>query len=322
MKMRMVRQGALWLGLAVMPIALWASGTPKVTLLQNVEVRGSVITLRDLLPPPSSAASLYSRASRTIISIAPAPASSRAIFRGEIERALRNEPKLLDQLQIPLRITVRRYGRRLTAAEVANAINAVLGNGNGTGKLESGELTLPAVYVTQDDPGIEIVRIEADPLRQQTRFLVHARRETSLLPFWVVTHASVRGVRSAAAALVTARAIQAGQVVAPEDFVVVNEGAQEDVPPAVSAADFAGLQAKVNLKAGQRVNRSMFEPPVLVEPGVPVRLVVEQSGFRITTSVIPLQRGVLGQRIRVRDPDTHRILAAEVVGLGRLRATW
>jgi flagella basal body P-ring formation protein FlgA len=59
---------------------------------------------------------------------------------------------------------------------------------------------------------------------------------------------------------------------------------------------------------------------VLVMAGKPAKLVVETATLRMTALVTPLQSGVKGQIIRVRNPDTQRVLEAEVVGVGLLQA--
>jgi flagella basal body P-ring formation protein FlgA len=43
---------------------------------------------------------------------------------------------------------------------------------------------------------------------------------------------------------------------------------------------------------------------------------------RITMTVIPLESGSKGQLIRVRDPANERLLTAEVVAEGLLRASF
>jgi flagella basal body P-ring formation protein FlgA len=44
--------------------------------------------------------------------------------------------------------------------------------------------------------------------------------------------------------------------------------------------------------------------------------------MRIVLPVVCLQRGSFAQRINVRDPETRKILQAEVVGVGRLQTTF
>jgi hypothetical protein len=57
-------------------------------------------------------------------------------------------------------------------------------------------------------------------------------------------------------------------------------------------------------------------PMVLVEVGKPAKLIFETPTLRMTVLVTPLESGVQGQLVSVRNPDTQRVLKAEVVGAG------
>jgi flagella basal body P-ring formation protein FlgA len=66
--------------------------------------------------------------------------------------------------------------------------------------------------------------------------------------------------------------------------------------------------------------KSTSKLPVLAKPGRFATLVMLGQNIRITTTVLPLQPGSKGQRILVRDPDTQRVMSAEVVDEGLLQA--
>ena len=59
-------------------------------------------------------------------------------------------------------------------------------------------------------------------------------------------------------------------------------------------------------------------PRALVTAGKPARLVVERGNVRLSALVTPLESGVKGQLIRVRNQDSLRVLQAEVVDVGLL----
>lgn len=58
----------------------------------------------------------------------------------------------------------------------------------------------------------------------------------------------------------------------------------------------------------------------LVFPGRAATLVFEGPGVRATTSVVALERGGMGQRIRVRRVENRAVIVGEVIGAQRLRA--
>jgi hypothetical protein len=59
-------------------------------------------------------------------------------------------------------------------------------------------------------------------------------------------------------------------------------------------------------------------PTALVTAGKPARLVMERGNVRLSAVVTPLESGVKGQLIRVRNQDSLRVLQAEVVDVGLL----
>jgi len=59
--------------------------------------------------------------------------------------------------------------------------------------------------------------------------------------------------------------------------------------------------------------------PALTQAGGWASMTVEGGGIHIFTQVICLERGVEGQIIRVRNPESKRVLRAQVVGPGRVR---
>ncbi len=67
--------------------------------------------------------------------------------------------------------------------------------------------------------------------------------------------------------------------------------------------------------------KKFLEPRVwLAKAGKPALLTLAGGGMRISLRVVCLERGALGQTIRVREKGTHREYRAEVVGAEALRA--
>jgi len=68
--------------------------------------------------------------------------------------------------------------------------------------------------------------------------------------------------------------------------------------------------------------KKMLRPKVwLARAGQPALLTFDGGGMRISLRVVCLERGTLGQTIRVRESGTHREFRAEVTGAGTVRAT-
>jgi hypothetical protein len=60
--------------------------------------------------------------------------------------------------------------------------------------------------------------------------------------------------------------------------------------------------------------------PLLVRAGSRATLLLQSGPARITTPVLCLDNGALGNRIRVKNPATKQILSAEIVGRGLVQA--
>jgi len=311
-----------------------STGRTLVTLPSAVEVRSEMLYLSDLLPA-GTPSDLRQAASGIALGNTPGPGSLRTITRGEIEDLLRAEPQLLAGLSLPECIVVSRSHRELTSHELTAAISDALG-GDTVGvdslpvSLENMELSAP-VYVTKDDPGLKVVRVEFDPLRQDTRFCLWASREPEILPFYVTV--SGGSALSARPALVARRDLSPGEIAGANDFreeprkvtaTAVGQLSHMGVAQtglAMTPESLAGREARAYVKAGQVVTASMFRTVLMVNQGKPAVLVMEGPSFRMTIPVVPLENGVLGQRVRVRNLDSRRIVAAEVVGPGRLHKT-
>jgi flagella basal body P-ring formation protein FlgA len=297
-------------------LAAQAQETERTSLCQTVTLGAPIIRLSDLLPS-GKAGALRARAAEIVLGSAPQPGLSRTVSGVEIRRRLIGAPDLLERLVIPDRIVIQRSYRSLSTSELLQAIQLRLGAQATPGSVNwsPSDLKLSApVYVTLDDPGLEVTRIELDPLRRQTKFRLWTSKEPSILPFWVTLAHDVK-----VPTLVARHDIPAGREMQAADFEVEE---REGTPDGQSllTADLTGLQARVSVKSGQAVTRSMLTPVMLVEPGRPAKLVAEGAHFRISTTVIPLQAGALGQQIRVRELDSQRILSAEVVGRGELKS--
>jgi flagella basal body P-ring formation protein FlgA len=284
-----------------------ATQVPASTgLAQRVEVHGDMLTLADLLPI-GAAAGLSAEAARIALGAAPKATHSRIIPQGEIEFALRHSPDLLERLIIPSSIVVSRARRQLSQDELAAALGLsdVLRQHEGTIPLR---LSAP-IYVTEDDPGLKVVQVEFDSIREETRFRVRAMNEPGSLPFYVTLAKEFQQT-----ALIAQHNLARGQIVAAGDLK------PQQVPP-VSPDRLTGLRSLAPVKAGEAVRAGMFTVDNLVTPGQPAELELEGTRFHITMKVIPMQPGALGQNVKVRSVDTKKVILAQVVGRDHLRGT-
>ncbi|SNR49808.1 flagellar basal body P-ring formation chaperone FlgA [Puniceibacterium sediminis] len=76
--------------------------------------------------------------------------------------------------------------------------------------------------------------------------------------------------------------------------------------------DVLGLEARVSLYAGRPVLRAHVGPAALIERNQIISLVFARGGLRITSEGRALDRGGVGERIRVMNLDSHTTLFGAV----------
>jgi hypothetical protein len=247
---------------------------------------------------------------------APLPASQRVISRGQIEQQLREFPSTLKRLEIPDRVIVTRKRRRLSSGEILTAIETFMAREDlhalRIPNLTGLNLQAP-VFVTKPDPGLEVRGVESDRVQRKTRFLLWASKEPQMLPFYV----TVEGLPETADCASSCKA-RTSEGPIPTDSHLGRHSTVGNLayPPGLLDAS----SPRVTAHKGESTQQATSSPRVLVAAGKPAKLVVETATLRLTALVTPLQSGVKGQLIRVRNQDTHRVLEAEVVGVDLLQA--
>jgi flagellar basal body P-ring formation protein FlgA len=121
---------------------------------------------------------------------------------------------------------------------------------------------------------------------------------------------------AAAESLVATRVIRAQTLLSPDDVTVV----VDKIPGALTnVAEAMGLEARVTLYPGRAVRAADLGPPGLVERNQIVTLTYSVNGLGITTEGRALERGGLGDVIRVMNLSSRATLTAQVAEDGSLR---
>lgn len=291
----------------------------RVPLLSSVVLHSRSFTLDDLLPD-SAPAAMHREGMEIVLGRSPQPAASRILYRQQLQYLLRDHVSLLADLRLPGQIVIRRFHRAITREEIVQAIDSALDRQGAGGEdlLDPKVLQLSGpVYVTAEDPGLQVLRIAADPLRRETQFTLWTSKEPDNLPFTVTIQRALK-----LPALVARRTIPPGEIVSSADFAVeMRPAGREPDASSVSGEDLEGLETRASLRTGQPVARDQFKRPILVKPGALATLIVQGSAFSIKAVVDPLEQGVLGQEIRVRNTETRQVVEAKVVGRDRLVKT-
>ena len=265
-----------------------AARIPRIELLREISVAGTRVLLSDLLP---AGVPEHLRTTATEISLgsAPQPGSQRILEREALEHRIFARPGLQNQIAVPDRVVISRDVRQVSLSEVYQAIRAALeSNGIAAARLpRQQDVSFGSkVLVSPGNPGLQVIRADIDSGLHRARFLLWPSNDPKVLPF-----------------VVTARI----------------EG--EDPYLSLSTPG-TGKSYRPELKESSTAAVPVITPKkeTLVFPGQRATLAFRSSGLRIFAEVMPLERGTLGQRIRVRMIDTGKILSALVDGEGHLEA--
>jgi hypothetical protein len=274
----------------------------KTPLMQDAFVQGKSIYLSDLLPE-SSPTAISIPAHDIVIGRSPQPGSTRVLSSAEIVRSLDGE-KILNEVAVPQQIVVHRAGHLITREEVADAVRRTL---NRNEALRTIQITAESirssahVFTSMPNADLRVTRIELDRSLREIKFWLVSGAEPTLLPFMATVSATCDACE------------------------------QAEAPPG-GAEQSSNSQNKLldTLQTMKFPDSSLSEPtstqpavvaPALVEAGKMARLHLSSgSGMQMYLAATALERGTLGQIIRVKIQDTGKILPANVVGRGQLEA--
>ncbi len=114
------------------------------------------------------------------------------------------------------------------------------------------------------------------------------------------------------------RAVRAQSILTADDLSL----SEETTPGAVQAIEAAiGLEAKVTLYPGRPVLETQIGPPALVERNQLVRMVYSAGSLSITTGGRALDRGGLGEAVRVMNLTSRQTVTGTVAADGSIEVS-
>ena len=162
----------------------------------------------------------------------------------------------------------------------------------------------PAKLNSNSNPKTNLTEAAADPLRS-------AQSPANALP------ASPRvGVSDKRITVVTSQLLRAGTVLTADMLRLVDVPALGVDSQLVSSfKDVEGGELVRDITAGTPIRASDVRRALMVKMGQSVMLTVSQgSGFAITARVEALQDGRMGEQVRLKNPESGRILSGIVTG--------
>jgi flagellar basal body P-ring formation chaperone FlgA len=276
---------AVLLAMAVLSAPSHAIRVPRIELLHEVAVSSATVSLSDLLPK-GAAEPLRAQSKLISLGAAPQPGTARLIERASILAGIGANRDLLDDIAVPEEVAVTAGARSVTREEVFTAIQSTLREMRfaPANKLSAEDVLFQSqILVREGDAGLEVLRSEFDPGMKCARFLLWPSRDPKVLPFY------------AAVAL-------------PEGFA--SAGGSRNVAKQVPLLRAFPALAQTASEA---------RPATLVSPGENATLVLRTGLLSMIADVVPLERGSLGQQVRVRVADTGKIFRATVDGRAHLQ---
>jgi hypothetical protein len=283
-----------------LPAAATHDISARIALLPDCEIASARLSLADLLPA-SAPAEIRDAASQVSLGAAPLPGAVR-VFSSSLILSRISQKELAALLEIPDRVVVRRASRPLTSQEVFDTVQRVLVANHFplASTIQPADLRMAApVLVAQGQINLRVTRIEFDSGLGRLRLLIVPESGQGSLPF---------------VATLSLREKPAKDVI--EKF---DPAAGEIASNAEKNPDFPSEPASSSSEKPKSPN--LRGVPPLVVPGRPALLRILSADMRMVLTVLPLENGGLGQEIRVRVPETGRIVRARVAGEGYLEAS-
>jgi len=267
-----------------------------VTIEPRVEAGAGELTLADLLAR-GACPEWRAAAARVRLGGVPRSGSVRVLDGREIRR-------LLEELEggvklgkaggmaIPERIVVKRRGATKSCAEIARFVAGaapVEDLANVPSRWRE-DLDCAAARCIPEEAPLALTKTAWNAMLNRWEFGLRCARPEDCVPFMVWANANANH----------ATAIVAG---------------------IGSVQSEAARRAAASGESSWRIRSGASGPERLVAPGQTATLTWDDAGIRVVLPVTCLDAGALGQLVRVRLKNAARILRAEVVGAGTLRAS-
>jgi len=120
-------------------------------------------------------------------------------------------------------------------------------------------------------------------------------------------------------AAVTARDIKKGESISSRDVeiekILVDDISKDYI---TNVDDISGLVAVRNLRKGKILHQDLFSKPILINRGDEVMIVYETDSMKITATGVALERGGLGDIIKVKNEPSQKTIQGRITAKGKV----
>src|SRR5262245_34961002 len=305
--------------LVFLPLAGHAGTLQKLTAPAKLTVTVDKVTLGALLALDPPEVKLAAQLDAVALTTAPAPGQTKFVVGAEILRRLESVgvTSKTHSIVMPAEVTIVREAQTVTAADISQRIK--------DGFLPS----LP-----WNDVRLERVDLAENILlpKGKTEWIFTCHPGTDYAkPFYLNINFSVNGevvkrafVRTALSVYqrvaVTLTEVKSNQSIREEDIRWESQRLPSTLQIPIKSTGFLhGRRPRMAISPGRVLTENLFIEVPLVKRGDSVLLVFESESMRVATQAKALAIGFRGQRIQVINPDSGKVLSAEVTDEGAAR---
>lgn len=328
--MRFLTKGSSILFASMMlmcPIIQGASlaGDLAIRIKDDVTVKGSVVTLREIATFSPDTDPRVDALSRIDVAAAPSPGNgvslNRSFLSYKIGSALSSKGEDIS-LEIPPTVTLRRSANIIRRSQLEDIFKEHVRSHSAWDpeKLAFEKVEVPeSVALPEGKVHWEIWDRGSD------RYLGHVGLSIN---FYVdgkqIRNVPVSGMITLKQEILkAARKINPGQVLSREDVNLVGEQSrnlQRDVLTDVETA--VGKRAVRSIQAGQPISAQMLDAPPVVKKGNRVLIVAKNEVIRVSTSGKAIEDGRVGEEVRVVNLSSGKEIYGTVKGPGMVEVTF
>jgi len=295
------------------------SAPTKISVAPFVEVIEARVVLAQILHCRELPAELRQRIEKRVVTSSPSPGQSKSICAAEIERQLELAGISSDKylLALPSEVVIKRKAQEVSAAEITEHVVREY-----VSRLPWKDVALEKLDVAE---GISLPW-------GKTEWSFNLAANTDLAkPFYLNINIDVEGeivkrlflrtilvIRESVPIVINE--LKPSQFVKPEDIRwEVQRIASSIHVPVPDMRYFEGKKPRLVIGPGKVLTKDLFMPVPMIQRGDSIQLVLENDQMRLSTQAKSLTTGFLGQRIQVMNPDSGKVLSAEVLSPGRAR---
>lgn len=296
-----------------------AEGVIHVRPVVEVDGKKADITLGDLIVATGVSRSALDTLKDVRLADIPQPGESRFFTAMGIEQVFRPYLRKIENqngerisLRVPARVTVVRKSFRLNEHDVIEHITARLKEICSDCEFEITNLSLPVVPPNIPSDSTWTLQMRGEVPKGSFSFPLIVNHEAgNKRTYWVSGVLSVRRKVP-----VASRALQAGERLHPEDFIIQMKDITFSTDVAASEQDLLSSVMARPIGAGQIIWRGALRRDVAVKMGDVVKVTTGSDGWQVTIDGIAQGSAYIGDTLKVKIPRTQKVISGIVAEKG------